>query len=229
MPNRFPHPSLASPEGLLAIGGDLDSETLIEAYSEGIFPWPLGEEYPLTWFSPDPRGMLFLNELHIPHSLEKFIRKTSYSVHFNRNFSRVIEECAKSPHRKDGQKTWILPQMQKAYQDLHRAGFAFSVEIDYDEELAGGLYGVNLGYAIAGESMFYLKENGSKLALISLVKHLQTQNIQWVDTQMVTEVTELLGARNISRDDFLERLNQAKKQYSQGENISPNQIIFPNS
>lgn len=226
MPNRFPHPSLASPEGLLAIGGDLDSETLIEAYSEGIFPWPLGEEYPLTWFSPDPRGILFFNELHIPHSLEKFIKKKSYTVHFNRNFSRVIEECAKSPHRKDGQKTWILPQMQKAYQKLHKEGFAFSVEIDYEGELAGGLYGVNLGFAIAGESMFYLQENGSKLALISLVKHLQTKNINWIDTQMVTEVTELLGARNISRDDFLFLINQAKEGKIVKSDKTPNQLIF---
>lgn len=221
----FPPPSDATPEGLLAIGGNLEVETLLEAYSKGIYPWPLGEEFPLTWFSPDPRGILFFNELHLPQSLEKFMKKTPFSIHFNRNFAKVIDHCAQSPHRKNHQKTWILPEMQKAYIKLHEAGYAFSVEVDYEGELAGGLYGVNLGYALAGESMFYLKENASKIALYELCKHAQSRGLEWIDTQMVTDVTELLGAKNIPRTQFLKLLEES--QQKKGEAFtSPNKLIF---
>lgn len=225
MPNHFPPPETASPEGLLAIGGNLECSTLIEAYSQGVFPWPLGENYPLTWFSPDPRGIIFFNKLHIPHSLKKFIKKNPYTVHFNRNFNLVIDLCAKSNRK--GHKTWILPEMQNAYINLHKAGYAFSVEVDYQGELAGGLYGVNLGFALAGESMFYLKKNASKLALISLIQHLKNKNIHWLDTQMVTDVTAALGAENISRREFLILLKEAKENHILKAGFTPNQIIFP--
>jgi len=169
MPLLFPDPKTASAEGLLAVGGNLNPETLIEAYSQGVFPWPLGKDYPLTWFSPNPRGVLFLKDFHLSKGLQKFIKKTNFKVYFNRNFERVIHECATSSHRKEDNKTWILPEMIKAYTQLHELGYAFSVEVEYDGLLAGGLYGVNLAYAVAGESMFYLLDNGSKIALMSLV------------------------------------------------------------
>ncbi len=227
MPIIFPNPNEATPEGLLAVGGNLETETLIEAYSQGIFPWPIGENYPLTWFSPDPRGVIFLDHLHLPHSLEKFIKKTNYKVFFNRNFETVIKECALSPHRKDGQKTWILPEMQKAYIDLFKMGYAFCVEVDYEGELAGGLYGVNLGWCLAGESMFYKKDNGSKIALFELCLMLKSKGLLWLDTQMVTEVTELLGAQNISRNNFLDLLAKAREKKGEVLNFpSPNHYLF---
>ena len=227
MPIVFPHPNEATPEGLVAVGGNLEATTLIEAYSQGIFPWPIGENYPLTWFSPDPRGILFLEKLHLPHSLDKFMKKTNYKVFFNRDFESVIHQCSISPHRKDGQKTWILPELQTAYTDLFKQGHAFCVEVEYDGELAGGLYGVNLGWSIAGESMFYLKDNASKIALYELGLKLKEKGIIWLDTQMVTEVTELLGAHNISRNDFLALLDKAKEKKGEVLNFpSPNHFIF---
>lgn len=205
MPIAFPPIESASAEGLLAIGGKIDYETLRAAYSQGIFPWPISEDAPMTWFSPDPRGILELKNLHISHSFKRFIKKNTLQVKFNHDFEKVIRSCANMV-RKHEKNTWISEEIIRGYIELFKRENAYSVEVYDGVNLVGGLYGVCFGEIISGESMFHVKTNASKFALYTLVKTLMNANIKWLDTQMVSPLLESLGGENISRNEFKRRL-----------------------
>lgn len=209
---KFPDPWLLPEEsdGLIYIGGNLHVETLVQAYSAGIFPWPLEEIYPLFWFCPEPRGVLDFNDLHIPKSLEKLRKKGKYHFSFNKNFRGVMEECAKQP-RPGQEGTWIIPQMFPAYEEFHNKGYAHSIECWEGERLVGGLYGVYVKGVFSGESMFHLEPNASKLCLVEIALKLRSLGLKWMDIQMLTPVTQALGGHYISRRDFLLRLREEHK------------------
>lgn len=202
----FPHPSNAQEDGLLAVGGDLSIKTLINAYTNGIFPWPYTKDDPILWFSPDPRGVIFTDELHISKSMKRMINKKQYKVLFNNDFEKVIDSCANTK-RKDQANTWIDSRIRQGYLELFKNQMAYSVEVyNKDDLLVGGLYGTCFGELVSGESMFHLESNCSKLALISVVQLLKKSNIKLMDTQMVTSVVESLGAVEISREIFLNNI-----------------------
>lgn len=206
---RFPDPRNTGPEGLLALGGDLSPETLLLAYRQGIFPWPIEGAPALTWFCPIERGVIDFAELHIPRSLKLFRKKDSYRFSFDQAFPRVIDAC-QAAFRPGQPGTWITPEMREAYVEFHREGHAHSVEAwdSISGELVGGLYGVYFKGAFAGESMFHMAPNASKLAILHLVERLQSHGIEWMDIQVMTPHMEGLGAKLISRDDFLDRLKR---------------------
>ena len=207
---NFPPLELADEHGLLALGGDLQVSTLLLAYSRGIFPWPISHEYPLAWFSPDPRGLVLKENFHLPRSLKKFMNKKPYKLMFNRNFDAVIEHCADVHQKKASGETWITPEIIMGYKKLYRSGHAFSAEAyNQKDELVGGLYGVHLGSYLSGESMFFLEDNASKFVLASLLQHLFKNGIAWLDTQMVTPVVGSLGGQEIPRKLFIEKLKLA--------------------
>lgn len=201
----FPPVEHADEHGLLALGGDLELESLLLAYTRGIFPWPISEEYPLAWFSPDPRGILAFDKLHLSKSLRKFLKKNPYEIRFNTNFEGVIMNCAKVP-RAENQGTWITEDIINSYINLHKNGFAYSVETYLDNELVGGVYGVCINRFYSGESMFHKADNASKVALIALLYQLKQKDIGWLDTQMVTPVVESLGGVEIPRETYLKML-----------------------
>lgn len=206
----FPPIDQSDEHGLLALGGDLEISSLLLAYSRGIFPWPINEEYPLAWFSPDPRGILEYSKLHLPTSFKKYLRSNIHHVTFNKDFEAVIEGCSKSTNRKDQVGTWITDEIIQAYIRFFNAGHAYSVEVwNQADELVGGLYGVTIGQYISGESMFYLESNASKFALYSLMERLNDNDIGWLDTQMVTPVVENLGGVELERSDFIEKLQKS--------------------
>jgi leucyl/phenylalanyl-tRNA---protein transferase len=204
---RFPDPRDATPEGVVAAGGSPQPEFLREAYRRGIFPWPV-EGYPLLWFSPPERALLFFDELHVPRSLARERRRTILRFTVDRAFGRVIAACA-SIKRAHEEGTWITPEMVRGYTRFHQLGHAHSVEAWEGGELVGGLYGVDAGGAFAGESMFHLRPNASKLALLFLVDHLRGRGLNWLDVQVMTPHLEALGARLVPREEFLERLARA--------------------
>lgn len=201
----FPNPRLADPHGLLAVGGDLSTERLLLAYENGIFPW-YSEDQPILWFSPDPRLVLFPDKFSASKSLAKTIRKKLYDVRFDTNFEDVIVECSKI-ERKDQDGTWITDDMIDAYTRLHKEGYAHSVETYYEGDLVGGLYGVSLGGAFFGESMFHKMADASKVALYHLVQRLKEWDFDFIDSQVVTEHLKSLGAEEISRNRYLDILN----------------------
>lgn len=201
--DQFPHPDLAldEPNGLLAYGGDLSVERLVTAYENGIFPW-FSEGEPLLWWSPNPRGVLLLDDYHCTRSLAKLIRQDKYQIHFNTQFEQVIRHCANAKRSDKG--TWITEDMILAYISLHRAGFAHSVEIlTSDDVLVGGLYGVGLGKVFCGESMFHTEANTSKLAFHALVRHMQKHGSRFIDCQMQTPHLATFGTGEIPRKEFL--------------------------
>jgi len=202
--NIFPDPELADEEGFLATGGDLEITTLLMAYSRGIFPW-YSEDTPILWWSPHPRMVLFPKHLKVSKSLRQTINRNLYTVSFDMDFPSVIQYCARVP-RKDQPGTWLTTEMQSAYIDFHEAGFAHSVETYKDGKLAGGLYGVSLGKAFFGESMFHLERDASKLALYFLVQKLLEWEFDFIDVQISSSHMYSLGAREISRPDFLRML-----------------------
>ena len=206
----FPSVDHADEHGLLALGGDLELESLLLAYSRGIFPWPISQEYPLAWFSPDPRGILIFDKLHLSKSLRKFLKKNPYEIRFNTNFEAVIMNCAKVS-RADNQGTWITEDIINGYINLHRNGFAYSVETYQEETLVGGVYGVCINRFYSGESMFHKADNASKVALIALLYQLKQKDIGWLDTQMVTPVVESLGGLEIPRATYLKMLENSIK------------------
>ena len=203
----FPPIETATEDGLVAIGGDLEVDTLITAYQQGIFPWPISLEHPLAWFSPNPRGILELSELHLSKSFSKFLKKNPYQVTFNQSFSEVINQCAQT-YRKDQHSTWITPYIIEGYEKLFKQELAYSVEVWEGTELVAGLYGVCMGDFVSGESMFTKEDNASKYALYSLILRLKDKGIQWLDTQMVTPVVEGFGGKYISRPEFLQMLSK---------------------
>jgi leucyl/phenylalanyl-tRNA--protein transferase len=203
----FPPPEYADPSGLLAVGGDLSSERLLEAYRVGIFPW-YSDDQPILWWSPDPRFILNLDEFRVSHSLRKTLNKKIFKVSFDRAFEEVIGASAAVARR--GQKgTWITEEMQEAYIRLHGLGYAHSVETWFEKQLVGGLYGVSLGRAFFGESMFHFKTDASKVALATLVQRLKAWEFHFIDAQMTTEHLARLGARETPRRVFLKRLQAA--------------------
>jgi leucyl/phenylalanyl-tRNA--protein transferase len=203
--DRFPpvERALKDPNGLLAAGGDLSLPRLIEAYQNGIFPW-YSDDQPLLWWSPDPRMVLFPDELRISRSLRKRLARRDYEVRIDTAFEVVIEAC--SAPRTGQQGTWITPEVAEAYAGLARAGLAHSVETWIDGELAGGLYGVALGRMFYGESMFTRAPDASKLALAHLVRQLGRWEFGMIDCQMKTAHLARFGAREIPRADFIRKL-----------------------
>jgi leucyl/phenylalanyl-tRNA--protein transferase len=191
--------ALREPNGLLAAGGDLSPQRLVQAYRHGCFPW-FQDGQPILWWSPDPRTVLLPQELHISRSLSKCLRQERYSVTFDRAFARVIQACAAPRDYADG--TWITTAMQDAYLELHRQGIAHSVEVWLHDELVGGLYGLAMGQLFFGESMFSRADNASKVGFATLVRHLQEWGFVLIDCQMPTEHLHSFGARAISRQDF---------------------------
>lgn len=205
----FPPPYLSEDNGLLAIGGDLSEERLLAAYSEGIFPW-YSEDDPILWWSPDPRLVLFPDELKISRSLKQLLKKDVFSITTDKSFASVIKNCA-SVHQTDDGGTWITDEMIAAYHHLHRSGFAHSVETWRDNKLVGGLYGVSLGSAFFGESMFAIESNASKVAFIALVQQLLKKRFTLIDCQVTTAHLKSFGAREIPRKEFLSELESALK------------------
>jgi leucyl/phenylalanyl-tRNA--protein transferase len=203
----FPDPALAEPDGLLAVGGDLSPERLLTAYAEGIFPW-FDDRSPILWWSPDPRLVLEPRDLHVSRSLERTLRRGTFRVTTDTAFERVIRRCA--VRERPGQKgTWITPEMVDAYVRLHELGFAHSFEAWEGDSLAGGLYGVSLGSAFFGESMFADRRDASKVAFVRAVEWLASRGVSLVDCQVRTEHLVSLGAREVPRRAFLERLRGA--------------------
>ncbi|HLL14401.1 MAG TPA: leucyl/phenylalanyl-tRNA--protein transferase [Pyrinomonadaceae bacterium] len=201
---NFPDPRDAPFGDIVAVGGNLNPRNLVRAYARGIFPWPI-EGWPLTWFSPQERAIIEFQSLKVPRSLSKIRRRAPYQLTIDAAFPEVILACARVK-RAEEQDTWITPDMFRAYCLLHELGHAHSVEAWADGALVGGLYGVDAGGAFAGESMFYLRPNASKLALLHLVEHLQGRGIDWLDIQVMTPHMQALGARTVTREEFLERL-----------------------
>jgi leucyl/phenylalanyl-tRNA--protein transferase len=204
----FPDPNAADPDGLLAYGGDLRPQRLLMAYAMGIFPWPGDASWPLLWFSPDPRMVLLPTRLHVSRSLHKTLNKGLFEIRFDTAFARVIHACATIPRRHE-QGTWITTAMQQAYCTLHTLGFAHSVEAWADGVLVGGLYGVSLGAAFFGESMFAHRSEASKVAFVHLVRQLAAWDFHFVDCQMYTAHLASFGAVTWPRQRFLAALKEA--------------------
>lgn len=202
----FPPVTLANRDGILAIGGDLSVERLLVAYQSGIFPW-FEQGDPIMWWSPNPRMVLFLDELIISKSMRNMLNRNSFSVTFNQNFRDVISYCQKV--KRDGQNgTWITNEMIEAYCKLNELGIAKSVEVWQNDNLIGGLYGIDLGHVFCGESMFSLVSNASKVAFIALVGQLKEKNYKLLDCQVYNPHLESLGCREIEREEFMDILQQ---------------------
>ncbi len=202
----FPPVAAASPEGLLAVGGDLRPERLLAAYRRGIFPW-YSDGQPILWWSPDPRAVLFPEKLEISRSLHKTLRAGKFTVTMDTCFRDVMTACAE-PRPKSG-GTWITPAMIEAYVKLHELGYAHSVEVRHEGGLVGGLYGLALGGAFCGESMFARATDASKVALVQLARQLARWNFLLVDCQLPTPHLASLGAQEMPRGEFLRVLEQA--------------------
>jgi leucyl/phenylalanyl-tRNA--protein transferase len=203
--SRFPDPRYSQTyEGILAVGGELTAESLLDAYTHGIFPWPM-DGYPLTWFCPEERAVLDFADLHIPRSLAKERRRARFHFTIDKDFVGVINNCS-TMFRSDQNGTWITPEMIDAYCQFHKQGHAHSVEAWEGDSLVGGLYGVDAGGTFTGESMFHLQPYASKLALWFLIEHLKIRGVNWLDAQVMSPHMEALGAKTIERDDFLDLL-----------------------
>lgn len=203
----FPPPNLATKEGLLAVGGDLRPERILLAYREGIFPW-YSDDQPILWWSPDPRLVLYLDEFKYSKSLRKIIKRQLFQVTYNKNFDMVIHECGRT-RIDNSEGTWITPQMEQAYSELHSLGHAHSVEAWCDGKLAGGLYGLSIGSVFFGESMFSAVPNASKVCLAALVHKVRQMDYQFIDCQVPTDHLKRLGAREIPREAYIRELKCA--------------------
>jgi len=201
--------ALTEPNGLLALGGDLQTKRLINAYRQGIFPW-FSENDPLMWWSPDPRAIIKLSDLRINRTLRKAIKKSPYKITVNTAFEHVIKCCANAPFRDDD--TWIVPKMQAAYVNLHQLGYAHSIEVwqinhhdatEPKQTLVGGLYGVAINGFFSGESMFYTQANASKFALVALAQLLASIDVDFIDCQLLNPFLDDMGAKEISRNNFV--------------------------
>lgn len=202
----FPNVNDADESGVLAFGGDLSPERLILAYKSGIFPW-FNIDEPVIWWAPNPRMVLFLDELIVSKSMRNVINRNIFTVTFNKNFREVISNCQKID-RNDQNGTWITNDMIDAYCKLNELGFVKSVEVWQNNELVGGLYGIDLGHVFCGESMFSKVSNASKFAFINLVNDLKSKNYKLIDCQVHNDHLESLGCREISRNDFMKILNR---------------------
>ena len=198
--NAFPPIDQADEDGLLAIGGDLSTELLLEAYQQGIFPW-YNEGEPICWYCPDPRFVLFPNQLIVSKSMRSILSQKRFRFTINKAFEQVIQQC-KTIKRNDQEGTWITPAMEEAYIRMHQLGYAHSAEAWLGNKLVGGLYGIRLGHVFFGESMFSSEPNASKFAFIRYVQQLQKEQVQLIDCQVYTAHLESLGAVSISRNEF---------------------------
>lgn len=206
---KFPSLECVSEEGILALGGDLSIERLLEAYKNGIFPWYSAGE-PIVWYCPNPRMVLFFDKIKVSKSLRKILKSKQFVITFNQNFKEVIHHC-KSIQRKEDLGTWITDEMEESYVKLHEIGKAKSVEVWQNDQLVGGLYGVDLGTVFCGESMFSKVSNASKVAFVYLVERLKKESYKFLDCQVYNSHLASLGAQEISREFFLELLNSAPK------------------
>jgi leucyl/phenylalanyl-tRNA--protein transferase len=202
----FPPPSAARDDGLLAVGGKLQTEWLLDAYRHGIFPWPCGNV--LAWWTPDPRAILEFDALYISRRLARTVRSVAFTASCDQDFEGVITGCATAGDRRRG--TWITPSLKRAYCQLHALGHAHSVEIWRDGQLAGGVYGVAIGGLFAAESMFHYVTDASKVALVYLTRHLKSRGYALMDIQQLTPHMESLGAIEIPRSKYLRRLAEAR-------------------
>lgn len=200
----FPSVEFADPDGLIAVGGKLTTKWLIDAYQHGIFPWPVSDDI-LAWWTPDPRAIVELDQLHVSRRLARTISSGRYQVSCNRDFPAVIKGCATAQDRRFG--TWLTTEMQEAYIRLNELGLAHSIEVWREGELAGGTYGIALGGMFAAESKFYLQRDASKVAIAHLVSHLRQRGFQLLDIQQLTSHMASMGATEITRDEFLRRLS----------------------
>ncbi len=205
---NFPDPRTASPEGIVAIGGDLHAESVLAAYRQGIFPWPV-ENLPLLWFCPPERAILRFDRLHVPRSLARSRRRCGFRFAFDEAFDQVIEACASTP-RPGQEGTWITDEVLGAYIHLHDLGIAHSVEAWDGSRLVGGAYGVAVDGAFAAESMFYRESEASKLCLLHLIDHLRQRGLHWMDVQTMTPHMQRLGAELIDREKFLALLRSTR-------------------
>lgn len=205
----FPDPHLGEDSGLLAIGGDLSTDRLLLAYAHGIFPWFPFKQDLIEWWCPMQRFVIFPDEIHVSHSMRTLLNKQLFKVTFNKAFEQVIQHCSQGTEcRQDQEGAWLGPNMMKAYTELHRRGFAMSVEVWQDGQLVGGLYGVTVYRMFCGESMFSLVPSGSKVALISLCHFLQQQEDKLlIDCQFETDHLRSMGGRHISYDEYMEYLS----------------------
>jgi leucyl/phenylalanyl-tRNA--protein transferase len=201
----FPPVHLSEPDGLLAVGGDLSTERLLLAYRNGIFPWYEGEY--ILWWCPDPRFVLFPDELKISKSMKSLIKKNAFEFTINKAFNEVINNC-KTVERKEQDGTWISHEVKEAYTQMHKLGYAHSAEVWQNGELAGGLYGIKMGNVFFGESMFSKVSNASKYAFINFVDRLKSEGVRLIDCQVYTEHLESLGARMIDREKFISLLHE---------------------
>lgn len=224
---KFPPVETADENGLLALGGDLEVPTLVLAYRSGIFPWPISDEFPLAWFSPDPRGVLDFDDLNLNKRFLRYLKSNDLSFTANKDFRGVIENCSSVP-RTSQSGTWITKEVIDSYSALFNKGFAYSLEAWQEEKLVGGIYGVCINGIITGESMFHRVPNASKFCLVALMALLKRTGINWLDTQMVTPVIKSLGGKEIPRSEFLARIRRAPVR-SRGE-IFPDDIgdLFKN-
>ena len=211
MPRFFSHANHADENGLVHIGGKLTPDWLLDAYTHGIFPWPVSDPFRrgrsvLAWFSPDPRCILEFDRFHVSRRLEQTCKSKRFRITFDTDFSGVIRGCAER-HKQEG--TWITPEMMDAYLELHRLGYARSVETWSGNDLVGGVYGVAIGGFFAAESMFYRQRDASKVALVALMRHLKERDYQLVDIQVKTDHTARFGAIEIARSEYLRRLQSA--------------------
>lgn len=203
--------ALSEPNGLIAIGGDLSVARLLSAYKQGIFPWfNLGE--PIMWWSPNPRMVLFPDELKISSSLKKTLKKNPFEVRFNTAFRQVISACSLSPRAEQAganqSNTWISNEMINAYCELHNLGYAISAESWLNNQLVGGCYGIKIGHMFYGESMFHHVSNASKVAFVHMVNHLKNQKVGMIDCQMKTPLLTSFGGREIEREEFINNLSK---------------------
>jgi len=207
---RFPPVESADEHGLLAIGGDLAPESVLLAYANGIFPWPIDEET-LAWFSPPERAVIFVDEFRPPKRLKRSLKKASFTRKRDTSFTRVMEECAQVINRGDQDGTWITTDMIAAYTALFELGHCHSFETYLEGALVGGLYGIQIGGFFAAESSFFRVSDASKVAMCELVEYLRELQIPWFDCQVLTPFSESFGAREIPRSDYMELLAQALK------------------
>jgi len=212
----FPDPRSSSFEGIVAVGGELNTANLVRAYRMGIFPWPI-DEHILPWCCPEQRAILEFNDLHVSRRLARIRRQTLFHFSIDESFEEVIFRCA-TIERKEESGTWITPRIVSAYCELHRAGHAHSVEVWEGATLVGGLYGVDGGGAFSGESMFSDRSDASKLALLFLIEHLKQRGLDWMDIQVMSPHMKAFGAKEIDRSEFVERLSLAQNR---------NLVLFP--
>lgn len=206
--NTFPNPSLSNEDGILAVGGDLSPERLLEAYKIGLFPW-FNPEDPILWWCPDPRFVLYLEDLKVSKSMKPYLNQNKFTYSMDLAFEEVMRKCG-SVKRNKQEGTWISPAMIEGYCELHRQGLAHSVEVYQNDQLIGGLYGVSVGKIFFGESMFATVANASKYALIKLVEFLQKKGFWLIDCQQETAHLASMGAKGISRTDFLKVIDRNK-------------------